>query len=212
MSRDRLTITLDQELITALDATIDGSAVRNRSHAIEHLLRLGLEMNRLTTVVLVCGSSPTAVLLPELLQKISSLPLQLCVLISSPQYPTWNANVELSLSSLAPHLKTRVVPGDFGSGAALTLLASDVTGPFIVAQLDDTLRLPSSFLAFYTEHRRQGSLITHHLTTDDGEHFRTGGCSICEAELITQIPAGRSQLSNIFSQMAQAGKVGTYAG
>lgn len=36
--KERLTITLDQELLKKLDATIDGVNVRNRSHAIERLL------------------------------------------------------------------------------------------------------------------------------------------------------------------------------
>ena len=36
--KERLTITLDADLLKRLDATIDGTNVRNRSHAIERLL------------------------------------------------------------------------------------------------------------------------------------------------------------------------------
>jgi hypothetical protein len=212
MSRDRLTITLDPELLTAIDATIDGSSVRNRSHAIEHVLRLGLEAHRLTTLVLVVDNTPAASLLPELLQKLAHVPLQMCALISLPEHPGWTQDMQLSISSLAPHLKIRVVPVDFGSGAALTLLADDLTGPFIIAQLDTATKLPASFLAFYTAHRQQGSLITQFLVTQNGQQFLASGCSIAEPELIAHIPAGRAQLSDVFSQMAEAGRVGTYVG
>ncbi len=42
MSRLRLTITLKNELVRQLDGFIDGSKIRNRSHAIEYLLTKGL--------------------------------------------------------------------------------------------------------------------------------------------------------------------------
>lgn len=38
MTRQRLTITLKKDVIRALDQTIDGDRIRNRSHAIEYLL------------------------------------------------------------------------------------------------------------------------------------------------------------------------------
>ena len=38
MERQRLTITLKQDILDKLDATIDGARIRNRSHAIEYHL------------------------------------------------------------------------------------------------------------------------------------------------------------------------------
>ena len=38
MDRKRLTITLKDELLKKLDEYIDGARIRNRSHAIEHVL------------------------------------------------------------------------------------------------------------------------------------------------------------------------------
>jgi mannose-1-phosphate guanylyltransferase len=40
--KERLTITLDEELLRKVDASIDGVDIRNRSHAIEHLLNAAL--------------------------------------------------------------------------------------------------------------------------------------------------------------------------
>lgn len=55
--RERLTITLKQEILDALDAEIDGKRLRNRSHAIEYFLgkSLGTEAVK---VLLLAGGKP----------------------------------------------------------------------------------------------------------------------------------------------------------
>ena len=51
----RLTITLAPQLLDDLDRTIDGQAIRNRSHAIEVLLRRGLRPSVSSAVILAGG-------------------------------------------------------------------------------------------------------------------------------------------------------------
>lgn len=53
--KERLTITLDSELLKRLDTTIDGVNVRNRSHAIERLLDLVLEQAMPKRAVILAG-------------------------------------------------------------------------------------------------------------------------------------------------------------
>jgi NDP-sugar pyrophosphorylase family protein len=53
--KERLTITLDRELLKKLDATIDGVNVRNRSHAIERLLDIVLEQTTPKKAVILAG-------------------------------------------------------------------------------------------------------------------------------------------------------------
>jgi NDP-sugar pyrophosphorylase family protein len=53
--KERLTITLDAELLKKLDATIDGVNVRNRSHAIERLLDIVLEQTTPKKAVILAG-------------------------------------------------------------------------------------------------------------------------------------------------------------
>ncbi|MGM5481282.1 MAG: sugar phosphate nucleotidyltransferase [Nanobdellota archaeon] len=53
--KERITITIDQELLDALDADIDGVMVKNRSHAIELNLSKTLKRKHLTQAVVLSG-------------------------------------------------------------------------------------------------------------------------------------------------------------
>lgn len=56
--KERLTITLDKDLLSEIDATIDGVATRNRSHAIEKLLRASITGGRPAKAVVFAGGRP----------------------------------------------------------------------------------------------------------------------------------------------------------
>lgn len=210
MSRDRLTITLDEALLTAVDGTIDGSAVRNRSHAIEHLIRQGLHLHELTYVVLAAGEPTEQPLLPEFAQRLKNTNIIHCVIIADPNHPMWAAELTISLQTLSPSLTTRIIPGDFGTATALTLLADELVQPFLLVELGEETRLPQSFLPLYTEHRHSDKAMTQLLTTTDGRSFQPTGCSILAPEFIAQIPTGRAELVDVFPLLAKAGRVGTY--
>ncbi len=53
--KERLTITLDGQLLKKLDATIDGVNIRNRSHAIERLLNIVLDQSTPKKAVILAG-------------------------------------------------------------------------------------------------------------------------------------------------------------
>lgn len=55
MNRERLTITLRSDLLNALDSTIDGDKLRNRSHAIEYFLSKSLGLKALKVLILAGG-------------------------------------------------------------------------------------------------------------------------------------------------------------
>ena len=54
--KQRLTITLAPELLQAIDTLVDKKTIRNRSHAIEHLIRQSIGKN-ITTAVLLSGGN-----------------------------------------------------------------------------------------------------------------------------------------------------------
>ncbi|MCL4373588.1 MAG: sugar phosphate nucleotidyltransferase [Candidatus Marsarchaeota archaeon] len=58
--KERLTITLDKDLLQSLDATIDGVTIRNRSHAIERLLDMALMHSNPRKAVLLAGGPPVS--------------------------------------------------------------------------------------------------------------------------------------------------------
>lgn len=210
MSRDRLTITLDEALLSAVDGTIDGSAVRNRSHAIEHLIRRGLYLHELTTLVITTLEPTSAPLIPQLVERLKGTNIIHCMIITDPAQPTWALEVAASLENLYPELTCRTVPGDFGTAAALTLLTSELTTPFVLVQVAPDTVLPQSFLSLYTAHRHSDNVVTHLITTDDGVTFRTSSCSVLDPSFIAHVPAGHATLQTVFSLLAKAGKVGTY--
>lgn len=53
-TKNRLTITLPKDILSKIDSTIDGSIIRNRSHAIESLIRQSLK-NPIETAVILTG-------------------------------------------------------------------------------------------------------------------------------------------------------------
>lgn len=55
VSKARLTITLPQDLLSSVDQLVDGKSIRNRSHAIESLIRQGISPS-VTTAVILAGS------------------------------------------------------------------------------------------------------------------------------------------------------------
>jgi NDP-sugar pyrophosphorylase family protein len=56
MSKQRLTITLAKDIVTQIDQLIDGKTIRNRSHAIEHLVSKSLKPEIDTALILAGGS------------------------------------------------------------------------------------------------------------------------------------------------------------
>ncbi len=53
--KSRLTITLPESLLRAVDDLVDKQTIRNRSHAIEHLIRLGISPKVHTALILAGG-------------------------------------------------------------------------------------------------------------------------------------------------------------
>ena len=79
MAKTRLTITLDKDILKRVDAAVDGSKIRNRSHAIEFLLTSCL-LPKSTAVLILAGGQgvkfrPLTNELPKSLLPIAGKPL-----------------------------------------------------------------------------------------------------------------------------------------
>jgi NDP-sugar pyrophosphorylase family protein len=72
-TKSRLTITLSQDLLHKVDALIDGHTIRNRSHAIESLVKQGLS-TQVNTAVILAGGKHLNGEIPGL-KKINNRPL-----------------------------------------------------------------------------------------------------------------------------------------
>lgn len=79
MRRERLTITLKESLVRALDAMVDGSRVRNRSHAVETVLTEVLGSQQIKVLILAGGPGvrfrPLTYELPKAMIPVGGKPL-----------------------------------------------------------------------------------------------------------------------------------------
>jgi len=79
VERDRLTITLRRDLLRHIDRLIDGTKVRNRSHAIEYLLTKALTPKIIRAVILAGGEGvklrPLTYEIPKPMIPVHSRPL-----------------------------------------------------------------------------------------------------------------------------------------
>ena len=57
--KERITITLDQEIIREIDERVDGYKIKNRSHAIELALMSAIGNNRPKKAVILAGGLGT---------------------------------------------------------------------------------------------------------------------------------------------------------
>lgn len=116
MAKTRLTITLDQDILKRVDSAIDGSKIRNRSHAIEYLLTSCLIP--LTTKVLILAGGegvkfrPLTYELPKSLLPIKDKPLLEHTLLSLKEQGL--TDICISVAHLGKKIKDY-----FGDGARL---------------------------------------------------------------------------------------------
>jgi len=59
MERERISLTIEKDILEKVDAFVDGIKIRNRSHAIETMLSKALEGNDITQAVILVGGEGT---------------------------------------------------------------------------------------------------------------------------------------------------------
>lgn len=211
MQRERLTITLDNELLTAVDATVDHSAIRNRSHAIEHLIRTGLSLHLMRQAFLVVREGWDSSTLPRIITLCEKLGITQYYLVPDESTSPLTSELSASLTQLSHGAHAQVVAGDFGSGGALTLLKHDITHDFLIINLQETLGLPSSLLPAYSHHLKSNGVITHILTPEDDGKFSPSGFTFAKPSLQEHVSAGYVSLEeNVFPVLLKEGTVVGY--
>jgi NDP-sugar pyrophosphorylase family protein len=176
--KERITLTLDRDILRRVDGRVDGSSVKNRSHAIELLVRKALKGSLPTTAVILAGGR-----LPH--SKTEELPKSLALIGSKPilQY-----NLELCkrygitdiILCLGP--KADVIKERFGDGTQygvrITYLEEDaplgtagplrelkgrVNEPFVVMNGDELKDI--NLLRLFQAHLDTSAKVTIALTT-----------------------------------------------
>jgi hypothetical protein len=204
MYRERLTVTLDPELLTAIDQLVDGQTLRNRSHAIEHLLKEGIGIHELRQAFVFFDNGWTAeqlATLAALLGKTSVKKLFLGMPAAQ------MAEINAVLREANPDLEPEQVPPDFGDGGAIVLKRAKIDRPFLIFRLGSGFHTPLSLIPAYAFHRQHHAPLTRLLTQD----YQPAEIEIANPEILVTIPAGIADLrTNVFPALAKEGKVRGY--
>ena len=217
MPRSRLTITLDSDLLDAVDTLIDGDSLRNRSQAIEHYLSRGIGIHEMRQAFLFFSdqfiqSQLESVLSACLKDGIHSL--FICTHSRNMSQASELAAVITDFAfkrSMPDFFTSTSVPLDFGSGAAILLQKAQLESAFLLCWFGDSFQSPASFLKSYLFHRNHGNPVTLLLRTTESLQFESCGLAIAQPEVLVAIPAGLSDLvDTVFPQLVKEGKVMGY--
>lgn len=173
----RLTITLDRSILRQIDQMVDHLSIRNRSHAIETLLRQSLVV-RLDTAVLLAGGKPKDPLPP--LQTIGGKPLivqtiehlvefgfeRIFVLGGQNQAAFQSVLGEGDQFEAEIHHVYEKTP--LGTAGAVKQIEAELDGPFLVMNADVLTNINlADFIAF---HQEEQSMATVAVKPRDAEH------------------------------------------
>jgi hypothetical protein len=210
--RERLTVTLNPELVKAVDTLIDRRKLRNRSHAIEHLIQEGLSLHQFGQVFFYIGREWTQEQLAAALETCASsnvFTLWLCPLGEGVR----EADAQAILGQDG-RFTWHAVPGQFGSGGALLLKKEELRHPFAAIWIGVPglpARYPTSLLPAYAYHRQQPGLATLVLATGPDHTYPWSGTAILHPDLLGRLPVGPADLaSQTFPQLAKEGTLNTY--
>ena len=195
MKRLRLTITINPELLPAVDQLIDRQEIRNRSQAIESLVEDGLGLRGRCQVVLITGPATLPSQVQTVLDQLQPLCPQTCYSLGQPFPDT---------EPLANH---------FGSGAALLLTKAIPNSVYLIIDLAYTLPSPlmEKVSAAYVQHKQNGPIITNLMQSSNGLELSYSGVTIASPTILSLIPAGKSDLfQDVFPLLAQSSKLGIY--
>lgn len=185
--KGRVTLTIEQDLLNRIDATVDNEKVKNRSHAVELLLRQSLRGAVPSTAVVLAGGGYDANL-PE----TKNIPK---AMVSVQDKPILQHNIELLKKFgveqviLAVQYKASAIKKYFGDGkdfgvaityveedeplgtaGCLRILKDELTRPFLMLNGDELKDIDLE--KFFAAHNKYQGAITIALTTttDPGEY------------------------------------------
>lgn len=170
MDRDRLTITLSKAILAKVDALIDGTKIRNRSHAIEYLITQTLSPKVRQAVVLAGGAGlnmrPYTFEMPKGLFPVGGKPIleHIVELLASADI----RDIIFSIGHLGEKIRDHFGDGkkfgvhityvsedsQMGTGGALVLAKRHITSDtFLVVHGDVLIDMNlSDFIGFHKEH------------------------------------------------------------
>lgn len=175
MAIERVTITIDKELLARIDNSVDGKEVRNRSHAIESLVMKALQSVKLDTVLLLAGGATVTLgkeKIPKVMVPVHGVPIlahQIAMLrkydIRHIVIAAGNATEIIRSyfgdgNSFGVRIEYLEEKSELGSAGAIGLLKGKAHGTFAVMNAD-TLMNPdiAGMVAFHKAQKIEGTIL-----------------------------------------------------
>lgn len=181
MDRDRLTITMRKDILKKVDSLVDGSTIRNRSHAVETLITRAITPKADTCVILAGGEGiklrPLTYELPKSLIPIGGKPLVEYTVEMLKKAEV--RNIIFAIGHLGDKIRAHFGDGSKfgvkityseeakrqGTAGALRNAATGISGTFLAMHGDVLTEI--NFADLLQFHKDQGLTATMALTTTD---------------------------------------------
>ena len=201
MERERVTISIKKSVLGKVDRVIDGTSIRNRSHAIESLVLKGLGTSDTQTAIILMGGDDALKSIPNVEKALIEL--------KELGFKTIN----IATGFLGDKVMEKLGDGskfslDFvynnkgeGSGGALALLKKELKNTFIVINHNQFSDFKiNDLLNFHKQHHFIATIATDSLKTLQGIY-------IFEPEMTNHLPKGFSMLEDdILPKLIKDGK------
>lgn len=237
---ERVTITIKSDILRKIDEMIDGKEIRNRSHAVEHILLRSF--GRINTALILAGGGKEIkslitihgkTILEHQIMMLKKYKINNIILAIDHGYEKIKEIFGSSFSGV--NITYLVEHQPMGSAGPISLAKAYINETFVALNVD-TLINPN-IQELYDFHKKQGSVATVLLvTTDDPTTFGVvkmsgnrilefvekprianapsrlinGGLCVFEPEIFDLIPKGRLMIESLFSRLARTGQLSGY--
>lgn len=202
MKRERITISIKEEILKKIDQKIDGVKMRNRSHAIELLVAESLGLSQINSAIIMAGGKGALRLIPIIENSINNLK----------RYGF--SEIYLAVGYLGDKikqiigegkrfgLKINYIEGGEGTAGALLPLKNKVKKSFIVVNCEENLNINLKNLSdFHRDHLAIATVATNDMKLMKGYY-------VLEPDIFNYIPKGFSMLEeDIFPKLAGENKL-----
>jgi NDP-sugar pyrophosphorylase family protein len=202
MKRERITISIREDLLQKIDQRIDGVKMRNRSHAIELLVSESLGLSQISFAIIMAGGKGAMKLLPSIEEAIRGLKRfgfdEVVIAVGFLGDKIKNVLGDGKKFGI----KINYIEGGEGTAGALLPIKEKIKKTFVVINIDETMNINVKNLVDF--HRQHLSVIT--VATKDMAKLK--GYYILEPEVFNYIGQGFSMLEeDVFPKLASENKL-----
>lgn len=190
MDRERITISIKKKVLEKIDGVIDGTVIRNRSHAIETLVLKSLGAVESNQAIILLGGDDALKAIPTAKKYLPKLK------------EAGFDSVIIAVGFLADKIKEKIGYGieedlsikynekGEGSGGAINVLKKELKSTFLLINTSKYYDVDLKKLVEY--HKNHRALLT--IATDDIHAF--SGIYVVEPEAVSRLPKGFSMIED----------------